>query len=443
MQTTLPETPRQWHQRIWTLTWPVVVANFTIPFVGLVDTAVVGRLPDARYLGAVALGAMILTALNWIFGFLRMGTTGLTAQATGRGDRGEQVATALRAMGLAAIVGALIVASQTPLHNLAFWVISGSSEVEALASEYFYIRIWGTPALLLHLVNLGVLFGLQRMRAALLVTTVLNLLNIALDVLFVIGFGWGVTGVAIGTLVSEYTAAALGLVIVTRALAPIPPISNVALLDGPRVAQLLQVSGNLFLRSFFLQIPFMTFTVLGAALGNVVLAANAVLMQFFFLMAFVLDSVANSAETLTGYCFGRNNALALRQAVRYCAGWSGVMAAVATLCYLTLGDSLIGLLTDLPEVRQTAGEYVLWSALLPIIAVWAFLLDGIFIGTTRTAELRNAMAASLACYVGVLWLGFEALGNHGVWLAMTVFMASRGMLLAAYYPRIPRLAEAS
>jgi MATE family multidrug resistance protein len=438
---TLPETPGQWHQRIWSLTWPIFLANLTIPLVGLVDTAVIGRLPDPRYLGAVAVGSMILTALNWIFGFLRMGTTGLTAQAFGRRDGAEQTATALRAGCLAIGIGTLIVALQTPLHNLAFWLVGASADVEALASDYFYIRIWGTPALLLHLVTLGVLFGLQKMRATLLISITLNITNVALDVLFVLVFEWGVSGVALGTVISEWTAALLGVVIILRTVSWRTGSSLATLLDPRRVAEVFRVSGNLFVRSFFLQLPFMTFTALSASMGNLVLAANAVLMQFFFLMAFTLDSVAHTAETLTGFAFGANDPHGLSRAVRFSALWAGLMALAATLGYWLLGGFLIETLTAITEVQRVSKEYLPWAASLPIIAVWAFLLDGIFIGTTRTAELRNAMAAALTCYVLTLWLSLEALGNHGIWLAMTVFMASRGIFLAAYYPRILRLAR--
>ena len=441
MPTTLPETSRQWHQRIWSLTWPIFLANVTIPLVGLVDTAVIGRLPDPSYLGAVAVGSMILTALNWIFGFLRMGTTGLTAQALGRRDATEQTATALRAGALGIAIGAIIVTLQVPLHDLAFWLVDASEDVEQSASDYFYIRIWGTPALLLHLVNLGILFGLQKMRATLLISVVLNLTNTALDVVFVIGFGWGVAGVAIGTVISEWTAAALGMVIVARALPWRHGVSVGALLDPKRIAELFHVSGNLFVRSFFLQLPFLTFTALSASLGNLILAANAVLLQFFFLMAYTLDSIAHTAETLCGFAFGAKDPSSLNRAIKFTAGWSGLMALSATGGYWLLGDYLIATLTNIESVQRTAHDYLPWAASLPIVAVWAFLLDGVFIGTTRTAELRNAMAAALACYAGTLWLSLEALGNHGIWLAMTIFMASRGLLLAAYYPRIPRLAE--
>jgi MATE family multidrug resistance protein len=441
--TTLPETANQWHQRIWSLTWPIFLANVTIPLVGLVDTAIIGRLPDPKYLGAVALGSMILTALNWIFGFLRMGTTGLTAQALGRRDAAEQTASALRAGGLAVVIGVSLLAMQVPLHNLAFRLVAASVEVEKLASTYFYIRIWGTPALLLHLVNMGVLFGLQKMRATLLISVVLNVSNIALDALFVIAFEWGVSGVAIGTVVSEWLAASLGIAIVARSLPWRLASAPATLLDPRRLTDLFRVSGNLFVRSFFLQLPFMTLTAIGASLGNLVLAANAVLMQFFFLMAFALDSVAHSAETLAGFAFGGGDPEGLKRAARYSALWSGIMALVAGLAYWLFGDLLIGALTSLPDVQQAAQRYLPWAAILPVVAVWAFLLDGIFIGTTRTAELRNAMAGALCCYAGTLWLSLDALGNHGLWLAMTTFMASRGILLGAYYPRILKLANSA
>ena len=436
----LPATPTQWHGRVWALSWPMILANVAIPLVGAVDTAVMGRLPDARYLGAVAIGAAIMNALYWMLGFLRMGTTGLTAQALGAGDRPALAATASQAALAALVLGAALIAFQAPLKGLALWLFEASPHVEALTGDYFSIRIWGAPALLLYLVEMGVLFGLQRMRAALALSLLLNLSNAALDFTFVIGLGWDVKGVATGTLISEWLAALAGLRLVLGALArqgcQWPRLE--AVLDRHRLAHLFQISANLVLRTFFVQLPFFLVTAVGAALGDAVLAANAVLLQFLHIMAYGLDGFAHTAETLAGYAFGKRDAKGLRQASGYSAVWAGLTACLFSAAYGLFGESLIALFTDLPEVRTAAAAYLPWVAALPLAAVWAFMLDGIFIGATRTAELRNAMILAAAIYLAVLWLTFEPLSNHGVWLSMLAFMAARGLILGLMYPKLER-----
>ncbi len=436
----MPATPRQWHGRVWALSWPMILANLAVPLVGAVDTAVMGRLPDARYLGAVAIGAAIMNALYWMLGFLRMGTTGLTAQALGAGDQRALAATASQAALAALVLGTALVAAQAPLRGLALWLFEASPNVEALTGDYFSIRIWGAPALLLYLVEMGVLFGLQRMRAALALSLLLNLSNATLDFAFVMGLGWDVKGVATGTLISEWLAAMAGMPLVLRALArqgcQWPRLQ--AVLGRQRLAHLFQLSANLVLRTFFVQLPFFLLTALGASLGDVVLAANAVLLQFLHIMAFGLDGFAHTAETLAGYAFGKRDAKGLRRASGYSAVWAGLTACLFSAAYGLFGDNLIALFTNLPEVRATAAAYLPWVAALPLAAVWAFLLDGVFIGATRTAELRNAMFLAAAIYLAVLWLAFEPLGNHGVWLAMLAFMAARGVILGAMYPQLER-----
>ena len=441
----LPSTPRQWHGRVWALSWPMILANLAIPLVGAVDTAVMGRLPDARYLGAVAIGAAIMNALYWMLGFLRMGTTGLTAQALGGGDRRALAATATQAALAALALGTALVATQTPLKGLALWLFEASPAVESLTGDYFSIRIWSAPALLLYLVEMGVLFGLQRMRAALALSLLLSLSNAALDVAFVMGLGWDVRGVAAGTVISEWLAALAGLRLVLGALAHQgcrwPRLE--AVLDRHRLRHLFQISANLVLRTFFVQLPFFLVTALGATLGDVVLAANAVLLQFLHIMAYGLDGFAHTAETLAGYAFGKRDAKGLRQASGYSAIWAGLTACLFSAVYGLFGESLVGLFTDLPEVNAAATAYLPWVATLPLAAVWAFMLDGIFIGATRTVELRNAMILAAAIYLAVLWLSFEPLGNHGVWLSMLAFMVARSAVLGAMYPGLERRSQAA
>ena len=442
MDQSLPTTRAQWHRRVWSLAWPVVLANVSMPLVGAVDTAVMGRLPDPAYIGAVAVGAAVFNALYWMFGFLRMGTTGLVAQAYGAGNSRELAALVLRAGGMAWTIGLALVLLQIPVLQLALWIFRASESVESLAASYFTVRVWGAPALLTHFVVLGALFGLQRMRSALLVSVLLNVCNVVLDLLFVLVLGWGVEGVAAATLISEWLAAVVGVWLLGRHLGRaggrVPRLGE--LLERARLAALFGVSANLIVRSFFVQLPFFTFTALSATFGDRVLAANAVLMQLFFLMSYGLDSLAHTAETLAGNAFGAADRARLRAATAYTLLWSMIIAAAISLLYAVAGGWFIDLLTDLPDVRATARTYLPWMVAAPLAAVGAFHLDGVFIGTTRTVELRNSMFLAVLCYGAALWLTLDTLGNHGLWLAMLVFMVARTALLGALYPRVERLA---
>ncbi len=444
MAVNLPQTPRQWHRRVWSLSWPIFVANITTPLVGAVDTAVMGRMPDPAFIGAVAVGATVFNILYWIFGFLRMGTTGLMAQAFGARDGAELSSTPLRAICMALILGMAMLMLQSPMKTLVLWIMPASEQVEELALIYFSIRIWGAPALLLHFVVLGTLFGLQQMRWALAVSVLLNLCNVCLDLLFVVGFGWGVEGVAAATVISEWLAAITGLALMTRALRDAGALkpSRARLARPDRLMALFHVSANLIIRSFFVQLPFFTFTVLSAGFGDRILAANAVLMQLFFIMSYGLDSLAHSAESLTGHAFGARDRPQLRAAARYTLLWSIAIALATAVGYALLGGLLIDTLTTLPEVRETARAYLPWVAVIPLAAVVAFHLDGVFIGTTRTAELRNSMFLAAVCFAASLWASLDPLGNHGLWMSMTLFMVVRSVLLAWQYPRIERMAGA-
>ena len=420
----------------------MILANLAIPLVGAVDTAMMGRLPDARHLGAVAVGAAVMNALYWMVGFLRMGTNGLTAQALGASDQDALAATAVRSALAALGLGMLFIIAQLPLIALAMRLFQASQEVEDLAAGYLAIRVWGAPALLLYLVCQGALFGLQRMRIALAISLTLNFCNVVLDLLFVIGFDWGVQGVATGTVISEWLAAAVGLAAVRSALAgqgsrwP----NATGLLHRAQMLRLFRISANLVVRTFFVQLPFFLMTALGAGFGDVVLAANAVLMLFMHITAYGLDGFAQAAETLAGYAYGRRDPRQLRQASAYSAFWAGCIACLFSAAYYALGEQFIALATLLPEVRATASEYLPWVVALPWACIWAFMLDGIFIGATRTKELRNATMFATGIYLVILWLSFQPLGNHGLWLSMFSFMALRGLTLGSMYPALARRA---
>lgn len=441
----LPQSPRAWHGHVWRLTWPVILANLTIPLVGVADVFVMGRLPDPAYIGAVAMGAAMFSAVYWLFGFLRMGTTGLIAQAWGGAQLSELAGIAVRALAVAITLGGLIVALQWPLSALLFQIFGDASvKVATLAEVYYDIRVWGAPGLLVYLVCLGVLFGLQRMRETLYLSIGLNLTNLILDVVLVLVFDFGVAGVAVGTLISEWGAAAFGVWLALRALRQAGWLGAWPAHVWQRAAavRLFDVSSNLILRTFFVQLPFFVGTVLATGLSDATLATHGVLMQLFFIMTYSLDGFAHTAESLTGYCYGARNAADLRRATVYCAIWASLFAFATGAAFLFGGDPFIHALTISPEVREMASEYLPWVALAPLFCVWAFLFDGIFIGTTHIREMRNAMMISALVWAAVLYVSYTALAYHAVWLAMNVFMLVRGILLLACYPRIEAAARA-
>ncbi len=427
-----------WHRRVWALSWPVIVSNVTVPLVGLVDTAVVGRLPEARYIGAVALAATAFSFMYWGFGFLRMGTTGIVAQAYGGHRHEELAASALRGFGVALLLGALLLMLQAPIQALVFWVYPASAAVETLARAYFDVRIWGAPATLVYFICMGVLFGLQRMRATLVLLMVMNVVNMLLDVLFVLVFDWGVPGVAAASVISEWLGALTGVLLVSAALRALGARwpSRSMLLEAAALARFFGVSTNIMLRSLCLQVVLFSFAALGARQGDVVLAANAVLMQFVSVLAFGLDGVAHAAEALAGAAWGARDRVVLARAVRFTLLWAGLFALVFALFFGVAGNLLVALLTDIEPVRLAAADYLGWVVVMSLVGVWAYQYDGIYIGTTRTREMRNYMVVALLVFVLAAWLLIPRFGNHGLWLAYTLFLASRGLTLALAWPRL-------
>ncbi|XOV85760.1 MAG: MATE family efflux transporter [bacterium] len=419
-----------------------MLANITIPLVGLVDVAVMGRFPEPKFIAAVTLGATLFSAVYWLFGFLRMGTTGLAAQAFGAGNINEVVAIVLRAGAVALAIGIAIVLLQVPLQLLLFQLFEASTQVAGLARVYYEIRIYGAPGLLLYLVALGTLFGLQRMRDTLWLSIGFNLSNIILNAVLVLLLDFGVAGVALGTAISEWFAAAAGFGFVYRAL-------RVSGWQGQRpthiwiredVRALFHIGSNLILRTFFVQLPFFVGTIMATGLGDVTLAAHGVLMQLFFVMTYGLDGFAHTAETLAGYAYGGRTPDNLRRTTRFCAFWAIVVAIAAGLLFWLLGHSFISLLTVSTTVQDTAAAYLPWLIISPLLCVWAFLFDGIFIGTTHIVEMRNAMVLSALIWAISLVGLFHLWAYHAVWLGMSIFMLSRSILLALYYPRIERAA---
>ncbi|MGH6932892.1 MAG: MATE family efflux transporter [Dongiaceae bacterium] len=415
-----------------------MLSNLSVPLLGIVDTAVVGRLPNSANIGAVAVGAIIFDFLYWGFGFLRMGTSGFVAQSFGAGDRQALRDWFGRGLILAVLIAAFLLLLQWPAREVAFWLMTASQDVEALGRTYFDIRIWSAPATLANYVILGWLLATQRPMATLFLQVFMNGLNILLDVIFVFGFGWGVAGVAIATVIAEYGTAAIGLVTILILLrGTAGEWLKAGLLDRAKMLAMLRVNRDIFIRTICLIFAFAYFTASGGRLGNTTLAANAILLHMQTLMAYGLDGFAFAAEVFVGSAIGSRSRQALREAVRTASMWAGGLALIIAGIYGLFGVGIVNLFTTIEVVRLEAYRYLPWVALAPLLSIASFMFDGIYIGATRTAEMRNGMILALGIYLAGVWLLVPHLDNHGLWLAFLIWMVARAVPLALWYPRIP------
>ncbi|MGM0825395.1 MAG: MATE family efflux transporter [Pseudomonadota bacterium] len=419
--------------RIWALAWPIIISNITVPLLGLVDTAVVGHLPDSRYLAAVTLGATLFSFLYWGFGFLRMGTTGLVAQAVGRESDSDVRNLLGQSLIMAVVIGSLLIIFASPIVSLGLWLLDGSEAATALAERYAEIRLWSAPAVLANYTILGWFLGQQNARVTLMILVLTNSVNIVLDVWFVMGLGLTSDGVAWASVIADYSALLFGGFLVLRQLDTLEGHflrSRLWVLSA--YTALFNVNANLFIRTLGLLFAMAFFTAQGARQGDTTLAANAVLLQFIMLTSYALDGFAHAAESLVGRAYGRRDWQAFAATVGAAARFSWWTAAGAALVFALGGNGLIALLTGLEEVRDTAAVYLPWMVAMPLIAVWSYLLDGVFIGTTAIAAMRNSIFIGLAVYLPAWWLTQE-MGNHGLWLAFTLFTCVRSAVLIGYY----------
>ena len=438
MTSSIEALPPVTHRAILAIALPIMLSNVSTPLLGAVDTAVVGQIPDPAYIGAVALGSLVFTCLYWAFGFLRMGTTGLTAQALGAGDTEEMVAALGRSLLISAAAGAALIVLQWPIRELAFHAVGGGPRVETLARGFFDIRIWSAPATFANFALLGWFIGLGRTDIGLVLQLVLNLVNMALDVLFVLGFGWDVQGVALGTLLAEISAALVGLAIAARHIRAIGGHWSLQRLLMPApLKRTIGVNRDIMERSLALIFVFAWFVSQGARQGDVRLAANAVLMQFVSVSAYFLDGLAFAAEALVGRAIGAARRQGLTRAARLTTLWAAAMAALISVVFAATGPMVIDWLTVDPGVRAAARSYLPWAAWAPLVGVLAFQLDGVFIGATRTADMRRAMLASLAIFL-LAWWALLPFGNHGLWAAFYVHYLARTACLGWYYPALVR-----
>jgi len=434
--------PRITHKRVLQISSPIVLSNATVPILGAVDTGVVGQMGMAAPIGAVGLGALILSSFYWVFGFLRMGTVGLTAQAAGQGDQTEVAALLSRGLLIGAGAGVALMALQVPLFWLAFKAAPASDEVETLARNYMHIRIWSAPAAVALFAITGWLIAQERTQAVLVLQLWMNGVNIALDLWFVLGLDWGVQGVAIATLIAEWSGLFLGLWFCRRVFAGTRWRDRAAVFSSARWGRMMRVSSDILIRSLLLQAIFVSFVFQGSAMGDATLAANQVLMQFLMITSYGLDGFAFAAEALVGKAMGARKQAALRRAAVLSCGWAVVVSAVLTGVFALFGSTVIDIMTTAPEVRAAARAYLPYVIAMPLVAVAAFMLDGIFIGATRTGDMRRMMVVSFGVYAVSAVLLVPAYGNHGLWVSMLLSFVARGVTLAAKYPALERAAAA-
>jgi len=425
------------HRKVWTLAGPMILANLSTPLLGMVDTAVVGHLSSPIYLGAVALGTMLFTFLFWGFGFLRMVTTGLTSQANSAVNHSATRGVLVQSGLLAVIIAAVLLLLQSPIGWLAFQIIDGSPDVLVAAQQYYHIRIWSAPATLLNYAILGWLIGMGASRSALLVVLVINISNIGFDLLLVNQFGMKADGVAFASVMAEYIGLLFALFVLSKrhlALKKIQLKKELQWLFNNR--QDLNLHGNFMLRTLCLIFCFAFFTNQGAQQGDVTLAANMVLLNFITFMAYVLDGFANATEVMTGNAIGCSDKHMLKRSLILNGVWSVWVACLFSLGYFFFGTQIIGLLTNIDAVTTAAVDYQLWVVIAPVIAVWSYLFDGLFVGATLGREMRNTMlAATFCCYLPA-WYLLQGFGNHGLWAALMILLAARGISQSFYLPKI-------
>lgn len=430
---------RGWSRRIWRVAWPIMLTNLTQPVVGAVDTAVAGHLPGPQYLGGVSVAVLVFGFVYWGFGFLRLSTTGLIAQAFGRRDGTTIRAVIGRAAVLGGVLAAALLVLQAPLHWASLLMIDASPAVSAQFGHYFDVRIWSAPATLGNYIVAGALIGLQRTRTALVVQLVIASVNVVLALAFVFGLGWGVVGLAGATTIAEFTGLVLGALALLRLLRHHPaawPWPEIARLKGYRA--IVGLNADIMVRSLLLNLAFAVFTALSARIGDATLAANEVLMFLMAFSAYWLDGFANAAEALVGQAVGRGSRDDLTGAMRTASLWALATAGAACLLFAVAGGLIVRVMTDVEEVRQIAYHYLPYAVLLPLTGVWSYQLDGAFFGATRGRDIRNAMLVSVAIYVPAALALWQGLGNHGLWLALHLLLVLRAVTLAVRWPALVR-----
>ncbi len=429
------------HRQVWAIAGPAILANSSAPMVGFVDTWAIGHLPGAVHLAAVGLGSVIFSYILWAFGFLRMGTTGLVAQAKGRNDSAELLAVVIRSSALALFLGLLLLVLQEPILLLSLKAMAPPDRVAEITSEYFLIRIWSAPFTLLVFVIAGVLFGLGKTRTVLWIQLLLNVTNGVLNMVLVIGFDMGVPGVAWGTLIAQCLAA-LASIWAMISLFGLKTLQD-AVRDGrswvlERFRHLVLINGFIFIRTIFLMTALAMVMRVAGGMGETEMAASHVINQFMMLMVLGLDGFAHAAEALAGFAWGLGKRVIFRRWVVITSAWAVAASLVYTLIFWLAGDAVIAMLTDLEDVRALSRDLMPLLVIMPLVSVWCFQMDGVYIGATAAAAMMVTMGFAFGIYMLILSPMTHAWGLRGLWGAILVFMAVRGISQLVWYPRLER-----
>jgi multidrug resistance protein, MATE family len=431
------------HRSVLTVAVPIMLSNVTEPLIGVVNTAVIGQLPEAYYIGAISIGALIFSFLFWGFGFLRLSTGGMTAQAVGAGDNRELTAVFWRAIAIAIAVGVVLVLASPVIEKVSFDLMGGSAEIRAQGEIYFRHRILSAPFALMNFVILGWFIGQGRAKTAFVVQVFLNLVNMGLGAFFVLSLGMKADGVGLSALLAEFSAALLGCLLVWRSFRKLHATATWSQIwSRDKLMRTLNANGDIMIRTLCLVFAFAWFVARGARAGDVIIAANAVLLNFFEVAAYLIDGFAYASEALVGQAVGAKNRERFRQAIRLTTIWSLIVGAVCSVIIWFAGPWFVDLMTINPEVREAARQYLLWAGLTPFLGCICFQFDGIFTGAMATRDMRNMMIVSLLIYLASWWILESALGNHGLWAALCIFFIARGVTFAWRMPALERRAFA-
>ena len=428
--------PLTLNKQILRLAIPNILSNLSVPLLSTVDTALMGRQESAAYIGAVAIGSLLFNFIYWSFSFLRMGTTGLTAQAFGKDDK-PAVSNILGRAFLTAMAGSiLLLLIQVPLANMSFHLLDASATVEGFAKEYFYTRIWAAPATLALYAIMGWFFGMQNALYPLVLTILINVVNIISNIYFVNFMGMKADGVAIGTVIAQYTGLLAALILFNNKYADyLKYFKREIIFELGALKKFLALNRDIFIRTFCLIFAFAFFDNESARQGDVILAVNAIMLQFISWMSYGIDGFAHASESLIGKYLGANDKPQLKKAIKYSFLWAMGFAILYSVIYLVSGDSLLYVFTDQESIIQAAVPFLFWVILFPIVATPGYIWDGIYIGHTASVAMRSTMVIALSIYLIFYYLQvhFFAWGNHGLWLALLVFMAARGGVQWAWF----------
>lgn len=431
------------NRRILDLAIPNIISNILVPLLGVVDMILMGHLESDSYLGAVALGSLIFNFIYWGFGFLRMGTTGFTAQSWGRRDLSETIHVLSRALVISISAGLFLVLMQRPIEWMSLSILKGEPDVEALAVRYFRIRIWAAPAALSQFALMGWFIGMQNARIPMIISIVVNIVNIGCNYFLVVVAGLDTAGVAAGTVVAQYTGLLLSLLFFRKYFSRLLKYLRwKEVINTKKLKLFMSVNKDIFIRTMCLVLVFSFFTARSASADNStggsgnVLAVNSLLMQFFMFFSYLIDGFAYASEALTGRFIGSGNRKNLLKSIRLLFIWGFGISILFTFIYLVFGDLIFRLLTNIPSVIENAREYFFWITIVPVVSFTAFIWDGIYIGATAGKEMRNSMlvATGLVFFPAYILLS-RIMGNHGLWLAFILFMAARGISMTLLWQR--------